>query len=162
MISDVHMFVLSICRKFCPKVCSLAMITKVYTILPPSSSSSTLFSPVHVNDLQVTGSPFEVDVSAGPARGANATALGSALALATAGNNASFIIQARDAGANPAAEESERDADGEGVGGTTGTTSAVFNVTLTRIDGVGLDGDEEDSANSTVVYAAVQDIGDHA
>ncbi|CAN0052216.1 unnamed protein product, partial [Ectocarpus sp. 13 AM-2016] len=75
------------------------------TYVPREAGTSFLY--VHVNDLQVAGSPFEVDVSAGPARGANATASGSALALATAGNNSSFIIQARDGGANPAAEESE-------------------------------------------------------
>lgn len=48
-----------------------------------------------MNGLQVSGSPFEVDVSAGPPRGANATVWGSALALATAGKNASFYIQVR-------------------------------------------------------------------
>ncbi|CAM9146088.1 unnamed protein product, partial [Ectocarpus sp. 8 AP-2014] len=126
------------------------------TYVPREAGTSFLY--VHVNDLQVAGSPFEVDVSAGPARGANATASGSALALATAGKNASFIIQARDGGANPAAEESEEHADEEGMGGTAGTTSSAFNVTLAMIDGVGLDGDQEDSVNSTVVYAAVEDI----
>ncbi|CAM9570598.1 unnamed protein product, partial [Ectocarpus fasciculatus] len=126
------------------------------TYVPREAGTSFLY--VHVNGLQVAGSPFEVDVSAGPARGANATASGSALALATAGNNASFIIQARDGGANPAPEESEILVDEDEVGGTARTTTVVFNVTLTRIDGVGLDGDEEDSANSTVVYAAVEDI----
>ncbi|CAM9996213.1 unnamed protein product, partial [Ectocarpus sp. 12 AP-2014] len=126
------------------------------TYVPREAGTSFLY--VHVNDLQVAGSPFEVNVSAGPARGANATASGSALALATAGKNSSFIIQARDGRANPAAEESEIKADEEGVGWTAGTIPSVFNVTLTRIDGVGLDGDQEDSANSTVVYAAVEDI----
>lgn len=48
---------------------------------------------VRVDGLQVPGSPFEVEVSAGPPTGANATASGSALALATAGENASFVIQ---------------------------------------------------------------------
>ncbi len=48
-----------------------------------------------MNGLQVSGSPFEVDVSAGPPRGANATVWGSALVLATAGKNASFYIQVR-------------------------------------------------------------------
>lgn len=46
-----------------------------------------------MDGLQVLGSPFEVGVSAGPPSGANATASGSALALATAGENASFVIQ---------------------------------------------------------------------
>lgn len=48
---------------------------------------------VLVDGLQVSGSPFEVEVSAGPPSGTNATASGSALALATAGENASFVIQ---------------------------------------------------------------------
>ncbi|CAN0115936.1 unnamed protein product, partial [Laminaria digitata] len=60
---------------------------------------------VRVGGLQVLGSPFDVTVSAGPAQGANATVSGSALALATAGENSTFLIQARDLQANPAGEE---------------------------------------------------------
>lgn len=164
MLPQQSIYILKLLPSVLPKESSLAItintMAKCFSRRRPPRCRPC-FPPVHVNDLQVAGSPFEVGVSAGPARGANATASGSALALATAGKNASFIIQARDGGANPAAEESEIKADEEGVGGTAGTTSSVFNVTLTRIDGVGLDGDQDDSANSTVVYAAVEDIGEH-
>lgn len=111
----------------------------------------------------MSGSPFEVDVSAGPARGVNATASGSALALATAGKNASFVIQARDQAANPAGVDSEGEQSQEG-GSTSTTTQAteiVFNVTLTRTDDAQEDEDSGGADNSTTVVAAtVEHLGE--
>eukprot|EP00752_Nemacystus_decipiens_P001537 g1506.t1 len=59
--------------------------------VPREVGTSLLY--VRVDGLQVSGSPFDVEVTAGPPSGANATVSGSALALATAGENASFVIQ---------------------------------------------------------------------
>lgn len=127
---------------------------------PPSDSLSSL--TVRVDGLQVSGSPFDVSVSAGPAQGANATVSGSALALATAGENSTFLIQARDLQANPAREgafsSSYNDSGGE--------EGAVFNVTMRRnadVAGWGEEEEEEekgqDNDNSTVVHATVEYLG---
>lgn len=112
----------------------------------------------------MSGSPFALEVLAGPPRGANATASGSALALATAGENSSFIIQARDRQANPAATTAAEDR-------TVSETSAsfawtgneyedLFNVTLTRTRGDAQDmGDDDAWDNSTIFHAVVEPLG---
>eukprot|EP00903_Cladosiphon_okamuranus_P013586 g12653.t2 len=120
--------------------------------VPREAGTSLLY--VRVDGLQLSGSPFEVEVSAGPPSGANATASGSALALATAGENASFVIQARDEQANPAVEVDEAGA--EATTASTGTPSTIFNVTLTRTS---VDDDSEDTDASTPVHATVQHLG---
>lgn len=109
-----------------------------------------------MDGLHVSESPFEVDVSAGPARGANSTVSGPALSVATAGKNASFIIQARDRESNPAAGADDdedvyaTDSDGGDAAG------AVFNVTLRRSNG----GYYYSEDNDTVVDASVEYIGE--
>lgn len=118
---------------------------------PPSSPPPTAMKPVRVDGLHVLGSPFEVDVSAGPARGANSTVSGPALVLATAGHNASFVIQARDRESNPTAD----DEDFYAIHSAGGDAGAVFNVTLRRSGGYW-----ENDDNSTVVDASVEYIGE--
>lgn len=118
---------------------------------PPAPPQPTPTKPVRVDGLHVLGSPFEVDVSPGPARGANSTVSGPALALATAGHNASFVIQARDRESNPTADDEEVYA----IQSAGGDAGAVFNVTLWRSGGYWEDGD-----NSTVVDASVEYIGE--
>lgn len=104
----------------------------------------------------MSGSPFAVDVTAGPPRGANCTVSGSALALATAGEYASFVIQARDGKDNPTTKADDYDIkidgfmDEEESDGFCSEETAAFNVSLKRIG--------ED--NSTVVTASVQPLGE--
>lgn len=103
-----------------------------------------------------------MSVSAGPAQGANATVSGSALALATVGENSTFLIQARDLQANPAKEG----AFSSSYNDTGGDEGAVFNVTMTRnadVAGWGEEGEEEgqDNDNSTVVHATVEYLGEN-
>lgn len=113
------------------------------------------FCIVRVNGLEVSGSPFHVDVAAGPARGSNATVSGTALVLATAGRNASFIIQARDRAANPIDDHR----DGENASGVLGNElRTVFNVTLTK-DESG-PGWHKSGSNAIVVAASVEYIGE--
>lgn len=108
----------------------------------------------------MSGSPFDVSVSAGPARGANATATGTALALATAGENSTFLIQARDLQSNAASEGSAFPSSYNDTGREEGT---VFNVTMTRnadVLGWGEEEEGQDSDNSTVVHATVENLGE--
>lgn len=113
------------------------------------------FCAVRVNGLEVSGSPFHVDVEAGPARGSNATVSGMALVLATAGRNASFIIQARDREANPIDDHRDGENASDAPGKEQGT---VFNVTLTRHESGS--GWKEGGSNAIVVAASVEYIGE--
>lgn len=103
----------------------------------------------------MSGSPFDIDVTAGPPRGANSTVSGSALILATAGENSSFVIQARDGKDNPTTKADDYDIEIDGFvneekGDAFGSEeTAAFNVTLKTTEG----------DNSTVVTASVQPIG---
>lgn len=120
----------------------------------PNPTCANTVPTVRVDGLHTSGSPYKVEVSAGPARGANATVSGSALSLATAGENASFVIQARDKEANPADGES-------GISNILGGgQETIFNVTLRRNGDV--PGSEEvgDMDNSTTVKALVEYIGE--
>lgn len=121
---------------------------------PNLPSSAPRMRTVRVGGLQVPGSPFHVDVLAGPARGANATVSGSALALATAGKNASFVIQARDREANLI------DVEDNAIERLQEEAGTAFNVTLRRTGGVSGWSEDNDDNSTVVVDASVEYFGE--
>lgn len=122
---------------------------------------------MHVDGLPVSSSPFSVNVLPGPPRGANTTASGSALVVATAGENSSFFIHARDREANPTEKVPGAESDGYVMDASYNArmwsvdsgASSSFIVSLMRADG-NRSGSEDPSVNSTAIYAEVEALGE--